>query len=85
MGFDLFRCEMNNWITHYLAAQKAAVDSIPVESVAKLIGILQKAVREDRQIFVFGNGGSAMSPPISPPTWERVRPTRSAGASVFCR
>jgi D-sedoheptulose 7-phosphate isomerase len=50
---------MNNWITHYLAAQKAAVDSIPVESVAKLIGILQKAVREDRQIFVFGNGGSA--------------------------
>ncbi|MBI4657588.1 MAG: SIS domain-containing protein [Verrucomicrobia bacterium] len=50
---------MNDWIQDYLNAQKAAVDSIPVESVASLIRILQKAVREDRQIFVFGNGGSA--------------------------
>jgi len=43
----------------YLAAQKAAHDSIPVNAVAELAGKLRAALREDRQIFVFGNGGSA--------------------------
>jgi len=42
-----------------LKAQKAALDSIPVEAVEKLIGKLQKALAEKRQLFVFGNGGSA--------------------------
>jgi D-sedoheptulose 7-phosphate isomerase len=50
---------MKDWISGYIAAQKAALDSIPIEAVQKLIGILQKALKEDRQIFVFGNGGSA--------------------------
>jgi D-sedoheptulose 7-phosphate isomerase len=50
---------MNNWISDYLKAQKAALDSIPVEAVAKLIDKFQRALTEDRQIFVFGNGGSA--------------------------
>ena len=50
---------MNNWISEYLRAQKAALDSIPVEAVAGLIERFQKALVEDRQIFVFGNGGSA--------------------------
>ena len=50
---------MKTWITEYLQAQKAALDSIPVEGVAKLIEKFQEALREDRQIFVFGNGGSA--------------------------
>src|SRR6266478_886203 len=50
---------MNSWITEYLKAQKAALDSIPVEAVVKLIGKLQKALAEGRQLFVFGNGGSA--------------------------
>lgn len=50
---------MNDWIKQYVNGQKAALDSIPVESVAKLVALLQKALREDRQIFVFGNGGSA--------------------------
>jgi len=50
---------MNSWITDYLKAQKAALDSIPVEAVQKLIESLQKALAQDRQIFVFGNGGSA--------------------------
>lgn len=52
---------MNRWITDFIKAQKAALDSIPVDAVAKLIGIFQKALAEDRQIFVFGNGGSAMN------------------------
>src|SRR4029434_3136544 len=50
---------MQEWIREYLRAQKAALDSIPVESVDRLIGILRSALHEDRQVFVFGNGGSA--------------------------
>ena len=52
---------MKHWITDYLKAQKAALDSIPADAVATLIEKLQKALAEDRQIFVFGNGGSAMN------------------------
>jgi D-sedoheptulose 7-phosphate isomerase len=50
---------MNQWISDYIRAQKAAHDSIPVEAVAQLIGKLRTALQEDRHIFVFGNGGSA--------------------------
>lgn len=47
------------WISNYLAAQKAALDSIPPAAVAQLIETLRAALQADRQIFVFGNGGSA--------------------------
>ena len=50
---------MKRWISDYLSAQKAAHDSIPVDAVVDLIGKLRAALREDRRIFVFGNGGSA--------------------------
>ncbi len=50
---------MNQWITDYLQAQKAALDSIPTDAVALVIQKLRAALREDRQVFVFGNGGSA--------------------------
>ena len=50
---------MNQWISDYLKAQKAALDSIPTEKTAQLIELLRGALKEDRQIFVFGNGGSA--------------------------
>src|SRR5829696_9726243 len=50
---------MNDWIADYVRAQKAALDSIPVDQVAVLIERLNKAVAADRQIFCFGNGGSA--------------------------
>src|SRR5260370_36382352 len=52
---------MNHWTADYVKAQKAALDSIPVEAVERLIETFQKALAEDRQIFVFGNGGSAMN------------------------
>ena len=51
--------QTHQWIRDYLRAQQAVYDSIPVETVAALITLLRDAVREDRQIFVFGNGGSA--------------------------
>lgn len=50
---------MNQWVSNYLGAQKLALDSIPAEAVAKLIQKLGEALQADRQIFVFGNGGSA--------------------------
>lgn len=50
---------MHDWIGNYIARQKAALDSIPADGVASLVGLLREAWRGDRQIFVFGNGGSA--------------------------
>src|SRR6266849_2163671 len=50
---------MKQWIADYLKAQKAAHDSIAVDGVAELIDKLRLALKEERQIFVFGNGGSA--------------------------
>jgi D-sedoheptulose 7-phosphate isomerase len=50
---------VNEWIADYIRAQKAAHDSIPVAAVAQLIELLRTALREDRHLFVFGNGGSA--------------------------
>ena len=50
---------MKQWISNYLRGQKAAHDSIPADAVAELIGRLRSALQENRQIFVFGNGGSA--------------------------
>jgi D-sedoheptulose 7-phosphate isomerase len=50
---------MKQWIADYIRAQKAAYDAIPVDQVAQLIEELRKALKEERRIFVFGNGGSA--------------------------
>ena len=50
---------MKDFIQQYIESQKKAVESIPVAGVEKLIQIFRRALEEDRQIFVFGNGGSA--------------------------
>src|SRR5512137_3124125 len=50
---------MNHWITDYIKTHKATLDSIPAEAVAQLVEKLRVALGEDRQMFVFGNGGSA--------------------------
>jgi D-sedoheptulose 7-phosphate isomerase len=50
---------MKQWVADYLTAQQAALDSIPIDAVAQIIEKFRAALREDRQIFVFGNGGSA--------------------------
>jgi D-sedoheptulose 7-phosphate isomerase len=50
---------VKEWITEYIRQQKAALDSIPVGTVAELIEVFREAHAQDRQIFVFGNGGSA--------------------------
>lgn len=50
---------MNQWVSDYLTAHKAALDSIPADAVAKLIQLLKAKLHGDHHIFVFGNGGSA--------------------------
>ncbi|RME94285.1 MAG: SIS domain-containing protein [Verrucomicrobia bacterium] len=50
---------MNDWIATYLAGQKRVVEALAPEAVAPLIRLLAKAWREDRQVFLCGNGGSA--------------------------
>lgn len=55
---DNFRA-VKEWIADYIRQQKAALDSIAADAVAELIEIFREAHRNDRQIFVFGNGGSA--------------------------
>jgi D-sedoheptulose 7-phosphate isomerase len=50
---------MKQWIADYVKAQKGAHDSIPTEAVEQLVGTLREALKKDRQVLVFGNGGSA--------------------------
>lgn len=46
------------WIEQYRTAQNSATSSIPIDAVARLIARLRTLLAEDRQLFVFGNGGS---------------------------
>lgn len=50
---------MNQWIADYIKSQQAALASVPVDAVANLITRLKEVLKNDRQVFVFGNGGSA--------------------------
>lgn len=50
---------MKQWISDYIQAQKAALDSIPVEGVSEVIELLRGGLKAGVQVFVFGNGGSA--------------------------
>lgn len=50
---------MKDYLENYIGEHKSALESIPVDAVENVITDFQKALKEDRQIFVFGNGGSA--------------------------
>ncbi len=50
---------MENYILQYISEQKKTTDSIPAKEVEQIIERFKQALKEDRQIFVFGNGGSA--------------------------
>ena len=51
--------KLNQWIERYRQEQQAATASIPTPQVARLIEKLRHILNENRQLFVFGNGGSA--------------------------
>jgi D-sedoheptulose 7-phosphate isomerase len=50
---------MKDYLEDYIAQQRVALESIGVDEVESVISVFQKALKEDRQIFAFGNGGSA--------------------------
>ncbi len=43
----------------YLMGLKRAIDTLPLDGIARLVTLIEKAHRDNRQIFVIGNGGSA--------------------------
>src|SRR5579884_3586015 len=51
--------QVTQWIDRYRQEQQQATESIPTDAVARLIERLRAILNEDRQLFVFGNGGSA--------------------------
>lgn len=50
---------MKNFLTDYISQQQRALSTIPVDVVEKIVNVFREALVNDRQIFVFGNGGSA--------------------------
>ncbi len=60
----------------YVDGQVSALRSIPVAGVEKLITLFRKALDEDRQIFVCGNGEQRRMHRILLPISGKVRRTR---------
>ncbi len=50
---------MTNFITEYIDQQQRTLDSLPAEKIFQVITIFKSALDNDRNIFVFGNGGCA--------------------------
>jgi D-sedoheptulose 7-phosphate isomerase len=50
---------VREWISDYIREQKAVLDSIPVDAVSDVINVFREALKNDKQVFIFGNGGSA--------------------------
>jgi len=51
--------KVNDWLENYIEEQKKVIDSIPVDQVGEIIEKFAHANKGKKQIFVFGNGGSA--------------------------
>lgn len=73
---------MKDFLADYINSQKQTLDTIPLEKVSDIVDLFKKALGEDRQIFVFGNGGSAanashfvtdLGKGSSDKTWRRFR------------
>lgn len=50
---------MKQFITNYLTRQQQVLAELPTQQIADLIELFRNACEDDRQIFAFGNGGSA--------------------------
>jgi D-sedoheptulose 7-phosphate isomerase len=46
-------------VTGYLLGLRQCLDALPLDQVVVLLETLERAYREERQVFVIGNGGSA--------------------------
>ena len=49
------------YFTDYLAKQQALYQAIPIDTVTRWAEMLRQAWTDERQLFAFGNGGSAMN------------------------
>jgi D-sedoheptulose 7-phosphate isomerase len=47
------------WIKNYIEVQKKLLDTLSVEEIQSIIDVFTELHRSGRQIFIFGNGGSA--------------------------
>ncbi len=47
------------WIKNYIEVQKKLLDTLSVEEIQSIIDVFIESHRSGRQIFIFGNGGSA--------------------------
>lgn len=52
---------MKNYLEHYSSALKGAMDAFSPSEFEGIISILAEAYKNDRQVFIAGNGGSAAS------------------------
>jgi len=68
-----------------LKAQKTAHDSIPVDAVAQVIDKFRQALKDDQQIFVFGNGGSAANASHFATDLGKGSSDKPANAFASCR
>ena len=50
---------MKAWMNDYVEKLHRCLDKLPLDQVNEIVKILVKANRDNRQVFVFGNGGSA--------------------------
>ena len=50
--------KLNNWISNYVRVHCQTMATVPFDRVAELRVRLDRALNDDRQIFVCGNGGS---------------------------
>lgn len=51
--------DMRVFAREYMTTLKEVIDSVAVEDVQAVIEVIEDAYRQDRQIFIAGNGGSA--------------------------
>jgi D-sedoheptulose 7-phosphate isomerase len=50
---------MQQYIDSYLATQRDTLAKLPKDKITEVIRLFKQVLDEDRQVFVFGNGGSA--------------------------
>ncbi len=50
---------INDWIGEYIEVHRKLLDSLPIDKLETILNTLVEAHSLNRQVFVFGNGGSA--------------------------
>jgi D-sedoheptulose 7-phosphate isomerase len=48
-----------DFVTGYLGEIRRCVEALPMSDVAQFLECLERAYRDDRQVYIIGNGGSA--------------------------